>query len=367
MTTLIDPSAIGVELSWSFGNGDAEAVTMPRTTLAELLLKHGFDPKLVEDVSEDLALRKATHTVKGRSKTIVIQELRRPNRDTPRAFGIYRVTGREGESGDNVRMGARVRCAAQHVVCLPPEGEDQHVFRDTDCERVGNELARIANSLIDNVINSGISGILVDIGWHQLGWISRRRNSGGVYFASTSDETERFVALLQDIALRSEERAVDKRHPDIYHFIPEVMEVYPKPLTMGMWKHSAQAQYEQQTDQLLKDLHKMQGKDGDKMRETTVQARADECDRLIKLAEGHRLFLEGAVDSITTALTEVRDGFQKRIDVNAGEATAAFSAIEQTAPKRKRKRMRRRAPTVQATESAKPDLDAMSADELFGT
>lgn len=361
MTNLIDPDAIGVELSWSFGNGDAESVTMPRTTLVELLAKHGFDPTLVEDVSEGMALRKALHTVKGRSKTIVIQELRRPRHDTPRAFGIYKVTGKEGESGDDVVMGARVRCEAQSVVCLPPEGVG--AFGSVECERVGNELARIANSLINNVINSGISGILVDIGWHHLGWISRRRNSGGVYFAATSDETERFVALLQDIALRSEELAVDKLCASSYHFIPEVMEVYPKPLTMGMWKHSAQAQYEQQTEQLLKDLHKMQGKDGDKMRETTVQARADECDRLIKLAETHRLFLAGAVTDITQALQEVRDGFQQRIDNNASEAVVAFDAIDKITPKPRRKSKAKAKAPVKA---AAPDLAGMSTDELFG-
>ncbi len=363
-SNLIDPDAIGVELSWSFGDGDAESVTMPRTTLAELLTKHGFDPELVGDMSEDLALRKACHTVKGRSKTIVIQELRRPNKDTPRAFGIYKVIAKEGESGDNVRMGARVRCAAKHVVCLPPEDEGQHVFRDVDCERVGNELARIANSLIDNVINWGISEVLVHIGWHSLGWISRRRNSGGVYFVNTCDETERFVALLQDIALRSEERAVDKIIPQNYHFIPEVMEVYPKPLTMGMWKHSAQAQYEQQTEQLLKDLHKMQGKDGDKMRESTVQARADECDRLIKLAETHRMFLAGAVTDITQALQEVRDGFQQRIDNNVSDAVVAFDVIDKITPKPRK----RRAKTVAKApaKATATDLAKMSTAELFG-
>ncbi len=354
-TPLIDPDAIGVELSWSFGDGDAEAVTMPRDTLCQLLIEHGFDRGLVGNMSEDLALRKAVHTVKGRSKIIVVQELRRPNKDTPRAFGVYKVIGKDGESGDDMRMGARVRCAAQHVVCLPPEGE---VDFDPACEKVGKELARIANSLIDNVINWGISEVLVSIGWDRLGWISRRRNSGGVYFASKSDATERFVALLQAIESQSKVDAVGLRD---YHFIPEVMEVYPKPLTMGMWKNSATAQYEQQTEQLLKDLHKMQGKDGDKMRESTVQARADECDRLIRLADGHRLFLENAVEGITQALKDVRDGFQKRIDGNAAEAHTAFDAIDQATPKRMRRR--KKAPVAAAP---KPDLDNMSTDDLFG-
>ncbi len=355
-TPLIDPGAIGVEVSWSFGDGDAEAVTMPRTTLAALLTKHGFNPNLVPEVSEDLALRKAQHTVKGRSKRIVVQELRRPNQDTPRAFGIYKVIAREGESGDDVVMGCRVRCASQHVVCLPPEGED---VADPSCEKVGQELARIANSLIDNVINGGISDALVSIGW-SLGWLSRRRNSGGVYLVNSSSDAERFVALLQDIAKETHVIAGSSDLAHNFHFIPEVMEVYPKPLAMGMWKHSAQAQYEQQTAQLLKALNQMQGSDGDKMRDKTVQARADECDRLMRLAESHRMFLEGAVEGITDALTNLKNGFQDRIDANTVKANAAFDEIGKATPKRTRRKKAAPAAVVIT------DLSKMTADELFG-
>lgn len=118
----IDSDAIGVEVSWGFGFGDALAVTLRRYDVAEALVRHGFDPNLVDEMTEDMALRKAQHTVKGRSKEIVIQELRRPNKDTPRAFGVYKVTGKEGESGDDVTMGARVRCGAGEVVWSAARG-----------------------------------------------------------------------------------------------------------------------------------------------------------------------------------------------------------------------------------------------------
>lgn len=357
-STLIDPSAIGVELSWSFGDGDAEAVTIPRDEMRRMLDENGFDPKLVGEFSEDLALRKALHTVKGRSKTIVVQELRRPRKDTPRAFGVYKVIGKEGEAGDDVRMGARVRCAAKHVVCLPPEGQDHF---DPECEKVGKEMARIANSLLDNVINWGISEILTTIGWSSLGWINRRRNSGGVYFVSTSPTAESFVRLLQDIQRCSVRLAADKKRPRNYHFIPEVMEVYPKPLTMSMWKESAQAQYEAQTAQLVKDLEKMQGADGDKMRDKTVQARADECDRLIAQAETHRLFLEDAVESVTKALTAVRDGFAKRLADNAQKAKAAFEEIDKATPARKRKKAAKKAPARKRKKGEMPTKEEAAA------
>lgn len=355
----IDSQAIGVEVSWSFGYGNAEAVTLPRAKVRELLQECGFDTDLVADYSEDIALRKAQRAVKGRSKTLVIQELRRPNKDTPRAFGVYKVIGKEGERGDDVRMGARVRCGARQIVCLPPEGET--VFTDTECEAVGNEIARIGNSLLDNVVNRDISDMLVAIGWARLGWISRRRNSGGVYFVPTSDDAERFIRLLQGLESMSHAHASPRRRPGqderMYHFIPQVMEVYPKPLTMSMWSSSAKDQYAAQMDKLAADLKAMQA--DDKMRDKTIQARADECDRLMKLAESHRMFLEGVTDTITTELAKVRDAFKRKLDDNAAKASAAFDAIDASTPPAPRRKRTRKA------EDAEPNLDAMSADDLF--
>ncbi len=377
-TPAIDSDAIGIEVSWSYGYGDAEAVTLPRQDVRNVLAATGWPTTLLPNPDEDMALRRARNTVKGRSKEIVVQELRRPNKDTPRAFGIYKVIAKDGESGDDIVMGARVRCGAGLVLCLPPE--DQAVFTDTACESVGNELARIANSLIDNAINTDISALLVEIGWNHLGWINRRRNSGGVYFISSGDEeaadqAERFIALLQGIAKLSHERAATKANAigqplsanaqRAYHFIPQIMEVYPKPLSMSMWKDSAQDQYQAQTEKLLADLKSMQS--DDKMRDSTIQARADECDRLIKLAETHRLFLEDAVGNITFELNQVKNAFDKKLAENAEGAKAAFDAIDAAtpAPKRRKKKTGTKAPAKPAVEE-KPDLDAMSADDLFG-
>lgn len=357
---VIDPEAVGVEASWSFGNGNAEAVTLARETVRDIIAQRGFDPGLIIEMDADMALRKAQHTVKGRSKSIVIQELRRPNKDTPRAFGVYKVVGKDGEAGDDVVMGARARVEGQHVVCLPPEGDS--VFVDADCERICNEITRIANSLIDNVINRDISDMLVAIGWSRLGWISRRRNSGGVYFIGRSDAAERYVGLLQDLQKAT---AVNTR---AFQFIPQVMEVYPKPLTMDMWQGSARDQYEGQTEQLLKDLAKM--KTDDKMRDGTIQARADECDRLIELAESHRLFLADAVEGITTELARVKAEFTKKLDENAASAAGAFNAVEAAiadadakVPTKKARKAKAK-PKAEA-KPAKLDPKTASLDDLF--
>lgn len=372
MTISIDKKAVGIEVSWSFGDGDAEAVTIPRESFRDLLMDNMFDPtELVPEVSADAAMRSAVHKVKGVGRTIVVKQLQRPNKDTPRAFGIYAVTAREGETGDDVTMGARVRIHRGAVVCLPPDGQSYYHPEHEKCREVGEEFARIANSLIQNVVNSDISLALTGIGWH-LGWISRRRNSGGVYFVHRSEDAERFVALLMGIrrlsAKLASNRTPHERFERNYLFRPQVMEVYPKPLTMDLWAGSTEDQFRGQTERLLADLQAMR-KD-DKMRDKTIESRASECDRLMELAESYRLFLADAVDSITAELTVIRDGFNRKLDERANATTQAFADIDQAvdtnpAPPRKKKATRKgskkKATKVPATKakSTKETLDQL--------
>lgn len=352
---LIDSDAIGVEVSWSFGNGDAEAVTISRENVRVLLAERGFDPALVDELNEDQALRKAAHAVKGRSKELVIQELRRPNKDTPRAFGVYQVIGRDGETGDDLTMRARARCEAGRIRCLPPEGATG--YEDERCRKVGEEIARIANSLLDNVVNRDISDLLTEIGWSELWWITRRRNSGGVYYVPAGQGAERFVELLH--GLESVSKAMSDS-PSRW-FCPEVMEVYPKPLTMRLWSGAARNQYAAQVDKLMGELRAMR-QDG-KMGDRTMQARADECDRLMRAAEAHSEFLADAAAGIAAELAGIRDGFLAQIAENVAVGRSAFQAIAELTPTgRKRK----------ATSASKPveegrqlDLDSMSIEELF--
>ena len=63
--------------------------------------------------------------------------------------------------------------------------------------------------------------------------------------------------------------------------------------------------------------------------EFSIQARADECDRLIELAESHRIFLADAVEGIASELARVRDQFTKKLDENAQGAAGAFNAVDE--------------------------------------
>lgn len=339
----IDSAAIGIEVSWSFGDGDAEAVTLPRSLVQDILRKNGLDADLLELPDADTALRTAQQVVKGRSKDLVIAELRRPNKDTPRAVGVYQVQGKEGESGDDMVCGARVRVENGRVCALPPEGSQEIA----PCMVVAKDLERISNSLIDNAVNRDISNVLVSIGWSSY-WITRRRNSGGVYFIPAGKKAEQFLSVLE--SLQAATSPLERKN----QFIPQVMEVYEKPLTMQMWAGSARDQYDAQVAGLLDDLKKMES--SDTMRESTMAKRADECAELMLQAEKHRMFLQEHAESIKGELERIRLGFLKRlkeVQQTSGESLSdAMAAMDAVAPKARAKRAPKATPTPVAQPTA---------------
>jgi len=356
----IDKAAIGIEVSWSFGFGDAEAVSLPREAVRGAVVTNGFSGKLIDELSPNTALRKAMILVKGRSQTIVIQELRSPNKDTPMSVGIYQVQPQEGERGDNVVCGARVRVTGSDIEALSPEG----AAWIPECETVARELARIANSLFTNVVNRDISAILTAIGWDHS-WITRRRNSGGVYFMPAGPSAERFVSLLQDL----ESLTVNSARQ--YQFVPQIMEVYAKPLTLAMWAHSAKDQYDAQVEELVAQLKKVSA---DSTRESTLEKRADDCDRLIAQAETHRLFLQGHVEVLAVELRRVQGEFRAKLDAVRGEARKALDEAESSAAPRAAAPAKKAAAApvvapvkVAPTRMRKPlaPIAQLTVDELF--
>ncbi len=317
-TPLIDPEALGIEVSWSFGHGQSDAVELPRADVRDCFFAAGLDANhYVEAIDEDDALRRAARYAK-QSKRIVVRPLARPRKDTPRAYGIYARDERDGEAGDGWKCGARVRMSGLNAVCLPPEGS---ATSDPDCKQVGDEMAARANVVLDNCQNVDISNALCALGYASI-WVNRRRNSGGVYLIrSDSDESreraEKFVKVLKGIAKLSGRHAIGGRSARAYQFFPQIQEVYPKPLTMASWGESAREDIEADVRGLIVELGQM-SIDG-KMRDKTKTARAEEADALIRKAEHLRVFLGSAVEDIAGLLTGIRDGFLKAI----GESTAA--------------------------------------------
>jgi hypothetical protein len=313
MKKLIDSKAIGIEVSWSFGDGDAESVSLNRSVVKNLFIEKGFGD-LIEDISPSDALVRAARLAP-RVRDYKVIEFKRPNKDTPRSFGVYRVTTEEGESGDKFIFGARVRIENNQVVCLPPEDGTEH----SGCMDIASSMAVTGNKLSTQVINADISSALLSIGHNQVFWISRRRNNGGVYYIPNGKLAESFVSLLRAIANLTSNELRGRQ------FIPQIVEQYPRPLTMETWEGAAQDDFEAKVDRLISDLTKL-NTDG-KMRESTINKRIDECDSIINQAIDYRIFLKDKVEIISEQLKVIQTDFRKGLDENFKVGSIMFDEI----------------------------------------
>jgi len=306
---MIDPKAVGVETSWSFGYGDAEAVCIDRQSVRDVFEANGVTPKiaasLVPTLDSNAAIKRALRYAP-KKKHLAIKELARPNNNAVRVVGIYVRDARQGEAGDGWRMAARVRFDghAHAIVCLPPEGAA--TFGSAEAKSIGEAMAAMANNVMANVMNVDISDALCDLG-HARGWITRRRNSGGVYFLPTHTErakgtAEAFVKILFGLA------ALTDHLPRRRQFIPQCHDLFPSPMTMSSWSGSAQDNFEADITKLQGELDRMAA-DG-KMRDTTKAERAAQADAIIAKAENYRVFLGAAVDTIGTRLDTIKAAFK---------------------------------------------------------
>jgi len=328
----LDPKAIGIEASWGFGYGDAQAVILRRQDVRQVLIDNGVDwdraTELVPEFGSDDALKRALR-YSPKKKHLTIKEFARPNKGTPRAIGIYvrnaGVTG--GEAGDGWDCAARVRwdAASSSIVCLPPEGETK--FPHLEAQQIGLHMADMSNNTMLNVMNVDLSMALTDVGY-RMGWISRRRNSGGVYFlpADTDEEranAERFASILRGLAGLTDHK--QRSH----QFIPQVHELFPSPMTMSSWQGSAEDAFAAEVEKLQKDLESMST--GGTMRESTKMARAAQADEIIAKAERYRQFLGDNVEKIAGQLQTIQAAFAKSIARTADEAAAALAGVEEVA------------------------------------
>lgn len=312
----IDPKAMGADFCWSFGDGDAEACKLPREIVRDLFSSLGFNPALIDELDVSEAMKRAMG-IAHRGKNIVIKELKSPHKDTPKAFGIYQVQGVQGESGDNIVCGARVRVHGarnQPVICLPPEGRDEI----PECMKVGDDMVRIVTELTSNVLNRDLSQAILAVGG-KLGWISRRKNKGGVYYLHRTD-AERFATLLKGI------QGMTAHMPRDAQFIPHITEQYDRPLTIDSWSGAALDHYEAKVGQLVKDLDRVFAEGN--MREKTLLMRADECDDILKEANKYAMFLKGSLQPLEARLKKIRSTFQKAVAEGSEAIEKDLKAIE---------------------------------------
>lgn len=318
--SIIDAAAIGIEVSWSFGKGDADAVRLPRDNVRALFTDNGFTD-YVGPKSEIEALKHAADIARP-GRGFIIRQLARPRKDTPIAFGIYSVNTVTGESGDNVDCGARVRFDGGKAVCLPPDGK----AAERGCMVIGERMAAFSNDLFSYVLNKDISDALLQVGY-ELNWIGRRRNKGGVYFLLAragepeAQRSERFVNLLHAL------RDLSESTPKTEQFNPEIIEVYPRPLANEMIAGSAKASFEYEVERLSKELDRMLA-DGN-MREGTMEKRADECDAILSRAEQYRSWLQESTDELAEKLNTIRDQFRAAFDAAVAGTSSSIKAIDE--------------------------------------
>jgi hypothetical protein len=318
--SIIDTAAVGIEVSWSFGKGDADAVRLPRGDVRALFGANGFTD-YVGPKSEIEALKHAADIARP-GRGCIIRQLARPRKDTPIAFGICVVNAVTGESGDDVDCGARVRFDGGKAVCLPPEGK----AAERGCMIIGERMADLANDLFSFVLNKDISDALLQVGY-ELNWIGRRRNKGGVYFllaragAPEAQRSERFVNLVHAL------RDLSERTPSTEKFNPEIIEVYPRPLANEMIAGSAKASFDHEVERLSKELDRMLV-DG-KMREGTMEKRADECDAILSRAEQYRSWLQESTDELAGKLSAIRDKFRAAFEAAVAGTSSSIKAIDE--------------------------------------
>ena len=299
MSNIIDPQAMGADFCWSFGNGHASACMLPREDVRAVFVENGFDPALIEDMDASEAIRRAERVVP-KSKHIKIIQMDRPDKDTPRAFGIYQVTPVEGESGDAVVCGARVRVhTASSAVCLPPASSDEIEA----CMDAGRAMVSIVSDLCDHVYNRDLSQALIAVG-HSMGWLSRRRNKGGCYYLNR-ENAERFAKLLKAL------ERMTNTNPRAGQFIPHITEQYDRPLTVESWSGAAKDHYEAKVKGLVGDLDKLFV--GGKMRDGTITKNRDACDALLKEAATYKRFMRGQLGPLEARLTAIRGAFSKAL------------------------------------------------------
>lgn len=296
---IIDEQAMGADFCWSFGDGDARACMLPRTDVRAVFVENGFDAALIDDMDAAEALRRAEKVV-SKSKHIKVIQMDRPDKDTPRAFGIYQVTPQDGEQGDDIICGARVRVqSGMSAICLPPADCNQIEA----CMDVGQSMVKIVAELCDNVFNRDVSQALLTIGG-KMGWLSRRRNKGGCYYLNRQN-AERFARLLKSL------QRMTSSYPRESQFIPHITEQYDKPLTVASWSGAAQDHYAAKVEGLVKNLDRM-FVDG-KMRNGTMEKHRDECDTLLKEARSYKQFLAGQLAPLQVRLQAIQAAFSKAL------------------------------------------------------
>lgn len=321
---------LGAAVSWDFGDGDCDAVQLPRDNVRQAFADNGFDPALIidPDPAECMRRSRAQFYKKGGH---VVREIPKKHKDSPIVFGIYLRDAQEGEGGDKFLPGARMRVNHDtgRVVCLAPEGGDFIA----SCKEVGDRFTERANMLLNNVVNKDVSDALLRCAF-QCGAFKERFNKGGTYYLPTSDNAKRFIRLLDALA------ALTQGKPFAEQFHPHVTVQFAEPCTEATWQNSAAYSMEKELQGLMKDLAKIK-KDG--MRTSSIEARADQVKGLLDRAKMYASILGDVQKELVKGIKHAEQEYGAVLNGSSGLQMDALADMAGKASKKKASKPGKRA------------------------
>ena len=276
-------------------NYDADSISILRTDLKAIFESEGYAGYVHDKMEPVAALARA----KGDPlpKGFKVLQFARPNADTPVSYGIYHQTSLDGESGDRIDCGARVRLdkATGQIVALPPDGCAPHA----ECMEIAGRIAAAANKLINyaETVDVTTSAKNVVMGaMHGMAMCSR----GGVYFIRPAYRDAWF-------------RLADKLKP--YGFYNVGIGISGG-VSGGQNLDAAKHFVKKGLESKLTELRDRIAKFDDKTRDSNVKLKLEDCESISGEAELYAEILGGWKDALLASVKECK---QKCLRKMAGE------------------------------------------------
>lgn len=282
---------IGDLISWNNGGVD-----VPRADAREVFALVGLE-RLVPDMDPQTALNRAVKEARLRRQDgFVAMPFKRPNSDAAMAWGIYRVESKDGETGDQLVLGARVRLIGSLAVVSPPEAGEP----DGECMKRGQAVVEHANHLITHIETRDMSGALTAT-VNALSGVPLR-NRGGFYLLPPAT-CEQWASLRPGL----EKMGVG----------PFVIEMFDSPQALQTAATAARSALESDIIELVADLEKAKC---DGLRSDALERRLAACESLCARATLFRDVLQDMAGKIEERAQSLKAAFIASMDKPVSDA-----------------------------------------------
>lgn len=273
---------IGDVIGWNTEDIDVERV------LAKGVFEKVGMGKLIPDMDPETALNRAVKEARfTKGEGLVALPFKKPNKDTPKAWGIYEFQVQEGEKGDKPILGARIRLENGVAMVREPEENDPILV----CMERAIKIAEHANHLITHAETRDVSNALSATVAALSGVPLRKR--GGLYLLPPGT-CETWDVLVPGLT----ELGVD----------PLVLPMYDEPKVMQQAGKAARGALESDLKELVADLEKAQTSG---MRGDSLERRVAACESLIARAGLFQDVLQDMAGAIGEKAKELKASFAK--------------------------------------------------------